>query len=376
MKILYVIGSFYPAQNGGPNNTVYWQARELVKKGIDVTVVTTMSGITKEMKVQYNINEDKEANIDGIKVIFFDYFKKTYFSYKLYYWLVKNISKYDIVNLTSYFFPLSWISACIAIAKKVDFFLAPRGELEDNALKYNFILKKIMMSFFLKKLFNKARFILVTSKQELDFSKKYFNKDMNFKIVPNYIHLDTDLDSINIKNKKNILYLGRLHQKKGIENLIKAYEKLDVDLKSVHKLIIVGTGEESYIKYLKSIVNCSDNILFLGHKDGQEKRDLYINSKIFVLPSYSENFGNVVIESLMYKTPVISSIYTPWKELEENNCGYWIDNEISILSEHISKILELKFEDYKVLSDNSYDLVNQKYNIKNNIDNFIKVLYV
>jgi len=378
VKLLYIMSSFYPAQSGGPNNTIYWQAKALVKKGIDVTVVTTMRDISEDLKDRYNIKENNLLEIDGIKIIYFHYQSKYFIPLTLYKWLNKNIKNYDLISLNSYFLPINWLSSFMSIKNKKDFFIAPRGELEDNALVYNKKLKKVMMWLFLKKLYNRSKFVLVTSQQELEFSKRFFRSDMDFKILPNYIEVNENLKNINVENKKDILYLGRIHPKKGIENLIKAYSKLDKNIKQKHKLKIAGKGQVKYLNFLKDLVkqcNEENNILFVGHKEGKGKEELYKNSKLFVLPSHSENFGNVVLESLMYKTPVIASIYTPWQELEKYKCGFWIDNTPDEIEKHIKEVINMPDFEYKELSENAFKFVNERYNIENNIDNLINTIF-
>ena len=369
MKLLYVMGSFYPTQIGGPNNTVYWQAKALTKKGVDVTVVTTMAGVTDKIQKEYNIQPNKPIKIDNIKVIFFSQNVKHYFSLSLFKWIVCNAGNYDLASLNSYFLPMSWVSAFVFILKKQKFFIAPRGELEDNALIYHHKIKKFMIFSFLKRLYSKSTFVLLTSQQELQFSKKFFKPDMEFKLLPNFIEIDKEPKKIKAKNKKNILLLSRIHPKKKVENLIKAYINLDENIKKKHKLIIAGGYSKQYYDFLISIVrqhNEESSISFVGHKDGKEKEELYKNSKIFVLPSESENFGNVVLEALMHKTPVITSIYTPWQEIEKHKCGFWIDNSPETIEKYIRKILSMKDTEYEKMSENAYKFVDRYYNIENN----------
>ena len=126
---------------------------------------------------------------------------------------------------------------------------------------------------------------MVTSQQELNFSRPFFDNDMKFEIVPNFIDLFgvKPLSDFMIDNKKGILYLGRIHPKKGIERLIEAYKNLDDELVKDNPLLIVGDGNKDYINRLKNISKfykkSTHNIFFLGHKEGLEKELLYKKSK-------------------------------------------------------------------------------------------------
>ena len=378
-RILYVLGSYFPAQQGGPNNTIHWQAKYLSKNGINVTVASFNSGLTQKNIENYKIKMNATNNIEGVKALYFDFFKNKYLSFSFYFWALKNIKKYDFVQLTSYFFPITWLSALLCTIYRIPFSISPRGELEENALKYNSSLKKYLHKYLLRFIYKRACFVMVTSQQELDFSRRFFDNEMKFEMVPNFIDLSgVKPQSVSlIDNKRGILYLGRIHPKKGIERLIEAYKNLDDDLAKDNPLLIVGDGNKDYIRRLKNISKIkkksTHNILFLGHKEGLEKELLYKKSKVFVLPSFSENFGNVVLESLSFSTPVIASKYTPWEDLIKYNCGCWVKNEVKDIQESLTFFLTLNRDVYTLYAKNSYKFVHDKYDINKNIPYLISI---
>lgn len=375
MKLLYVLGSYYPAQMGGPNNTIHWQGKYLTKSGHNVEVAALKDGITDAHMEKFSIKLNSKTDIEGVSAVYFDYLIHRLLSFRLYFWLLKNVARFDLVQLTSYFFPVSWIAALICIIKGVPFSIAPRGELEPNAMVYSSSKKKFLHKLFLKKLFNKAEFVLITSKNEQGYSKNYFRENMNFDLLPNYMDIPDSLPCPP-SDKKNILYLGRLHPKKGIENLIEAYIKLPENITAGNNLIIAGKGDETYTGMLKDMASksiCKDKIIFAGHVEGDDKTKLYSHSKIFVLPSHSENFGNVVVEALSCGTPVVASIYTPWEILNEKNAGVWTDNAPEKISKELESLLAKNTEDYSVISRNALEL-SRDYSIKDNIKN-VESLY-
>jgi glycosyltransferase involved in cell wall biosynthesis len=378
MKLLYVLGSYYPAQSGGPNNTIHWQAKSLVEKGVNVTVVSLKTGLNVENINDFDIVFNKESNVEGVNAIYFDFFKNRYLSFKLYIWLMRNITKFDFVQLTSYFFPISWLAAILCLCFRTPFSLAPRGELEENAIKFSSKRKNFLHKLFLKKVFDKASFIMVTSQQELQFVRPFFKSSMNYKLIPNYIDMSNNklLDDVDILRKRNFLYLGRIHPKKGIENLINAYISLDSSIKNSHKLNIVGSGSDVYLESLKQLVNSKGHekyVFFLGHKQGVEKSDLYKSSKVFILPSFSENFGNVVVESLSYCTPVIASNFTPWEVLIKRQCGFWITNNPNEIAQKMSDFVKMDPSEYLNYAKNSFTTVDELYNINTNVEKLILV---
>ena len=257
-SILYVLGSYFPSQQGGPNNTIHWQAKYLSKNRINVTVASFKSELTRKNIENYQIKMNVVNNVEGVKALYFDFFKNKYLSLSFYFWMLKNIKKYDFVQLTSYFFPITWFSAFLCTIYNIPFSIAPRGELEENALKYNFFLKKYLHKYLLRFIYKRACFVMVTSQQELDFSRRFFDNEIKFEMVPNFIDLSKikPLSESLIESKRGILYLGRIHPKKGIERLIEAYKNLNDNLVKDNPLLIVGDGDKNYIHKLKNILVC------------------------------------------------------------------------------------------------------------------------
>ena len=103
-----------------------------------------------------------------------------------------------------------------------------------------------------------------------------------------------------------MIFLSRIHPKKGLETLFEALSSVDFSW----RLQIVGEGEESYVSLLKNLAreySITDRIDWLGWRNGSEKFQLLADADLFVLPSQNENFANVVLESLAVGTPVILS---------------------------------------------------------------------
>jgi glycosyltransferase involved in cell wall biosynthesis len=135
-----------------------------------------------------------------------------------------------------------------------------------------------------------------------------------------------------------LLYLGRLHPIKGIENLLRAVTLLND--RSV-SLSVYGSGEDRYVESLKTlagVLRLKDSVVFQGHVIGAQKLQAFIQADVCVLPSFSENFGMVVAESLAHGVPVIASTKTPWQDLEKNRCGMWVDNSPATLAQSIEGI--------------------------------------
>ena len=137
------------------------------------------------------------------------------------------------------------------------------------------------------------------------------------------------------------MFLSRIHRKKGISNLIEVFKELNP---SNWNLNIVGSGNKKFVQNLKEITGkkfLNKKILFLGFKNNFQKIEYFKKSDIFVLPSYSENFGIVVPEALSFGLPVLTTKKTPWNNLNENNCGWSINTGKVSLKISLKKIFKI-----------------------------------
>lgn len=373
MNFLFVLGSFYPAQVGGPNNTIFSIAKSLVHSGHHVTVIALTEGLTPHLVSSFQLQINRSNRLEGVECFYFDSI------ISIARWLYSNLGKHDMLCLTSVFFPLTWLAAIVARYRRVPFNLAPRGELMPNALKYKFFKKMLIWRLVLKRLYTASHFVIATSLTEKACVQNFFPTN-DVRVLPNFIDLRSsqNLSELQPKDKNGILYLGRLHPIKAIDRLIAAYSLLPKRITEQHPLILAGEGQESYVSHLRSLAARSaykNFIHFIGHTEGDAKVHAYRKAKLFVLPSHSENFGNVVIESLAYSTPVVASKQTPWSELSENNCGAWIDNEPEAMALAILQILDMDSNSYSEMVSAAARL-GREYSIQQNAGLIEKTLSV
>jgi glycosyltransferase involved in cell wall biosynthesis len=375
MKILFPTRIFYPSQTGGPANSIYFLAKSLVKNGIKVYVLATTLGI-KDLS---SIELDKWIKLDGINV---------YYSNKYFHNLIPknlfniNIPEIDIIHFSSFFDPFNIYYMLLSRKRNLNNIFSPRGELQPSALSIKSSKKRLFMNnFFIKKIMKKASFH-VTSESEMLETKNYLKKIKSFenKIfnIPNIMEFN-EIESVKYENRydfKYILYLGRISRIKNIELLIDVYDNLNID-KNI-KLIIAGDVNDDF-KYYEELKNkvikkkLDENIIFTQERiEGEEKSSLYYNAELFILPSKSENFGMVVLESLIKGTPVVATKGTPWESLNNNNCGYWVEMELNSLKNAI--------ENYFLLSDDDKNdmkkrciILAKEFSSEKLIDKYIKM---
>lgn len=359
MKILIPIGSFYPAQIGGPSNTLFWLSKALAKN-YKIKVITTSKGIYKE-----NFTFDSWVKLENFTVIYHRY-RIWQLPFKMILTTYKEVKQSDIIILSSFFYIPSILTSVFAIIHNKEVLISPRGELSVSALKYKPFSKKLRLLMSKIILRNRITFHSTSQQETIDIRKK-FPKHKILEI-PNLMELP---EKENSENKMIFLFLGRIHSIKAIENIIEALSINEKFKNSDFNFLIAGKEAESgYTSKLISLINeynLNNRIEFIGMVNGKKKHKLLSQSKFLFLMSHSENFGNVVIESLSQGTPVVASKGTPWKILEEYNAGYWIDNNPIVISNLIDKLLDLNTSDYLQMRINAYNLVYEKFDINKNV---------
>lgn len=186
------------------------------------------------------------------------------------------------------------------------------------------------MNLYQRRDLNYADLLMATSEEEY-ISLRKFGLKQPMAIVANGV----DLDLVDPKGswsdavaaeQRTILFLSRIHPVKGLDNLIRAWAKVERD---DWRLTIAGpVVDQEHFDSLKGLIERLDvgrSVTFQGELTGGAKSDAYRAAELFVLPSFTENFGVVVAEALAHGVPVITTKGTPWSSLLEHRCGWQVD---------------------------------------------------
>ena len=263
----------------------------------------------------------------------------------------------------------------VARKRNIPYIITPRGMLEPWSMRQKYLKKKIAFLLYQKYDLMKADCIHVTASSEAESVRKLGFKNP-IAVVPNGIYIPKFSGNKTKSKFKKALFLSRIHPKKGIEILIKAWSRLNVQLKKNWTLEIVGDGNQEYILFLKKKISefgLSNNIKILDPIYGKEKLQLYINADLFILPTHSENFGIVVAEALACKTPVITTKGAPWNDLIKYNCGKWIDLSIDNLVAAMNYMMSKDSEELLKMGNNGRNLIINKYSISSTANKILEV---
>jgi glycosyltransferase involved in cell wall biosynthesis len=166
------------------------------------------------------------------------------------------------------------------------------------------------------------------------------------------------------KQPKKALFLSRIHPKKGLLNLVTAWSQIRPD---DWQLAIVGPDEGGHLAEVQRLVSecgLQDKVIFLGEAVGEEKLQRYAEADLFVLPTFSENFGAVIGEALSCCVPVITTRAAPWEALQKFRCGWWIEVGVEPLVAALKSAFNLPLEDLRAMGLRGRRFVEEEHSWK------------
>ena len=388
IKILRIIPTIDPIF-GGPSKTIIDSSFMLIKKGFEVDILTgEQKGSLKKshLKKNYMFKSNKIKIINKGKHMLGDYC----FNLKQFTWLKKNRNKYDL-TIVHGLWQFSTLMARFLLKKK--YFVFIHGQLDPwfNENFFKRLKKQIYWFFFEKKNLLNSKSILVTSQGEkLSLSKTFVNTDGIKKKVIRYGIFKPKINKKKIlnefyrkfpklKNKNFYLFLGRFHEKKGCDILIKSIKKIE---KKFNGMILfagpqTGSEYENKIKKLSIKYNLNKKIIFSDMLIEEKKWGAILASKAMVLSSHGENFGVSLVESMCLGRPVLTTNKVNIsKEILYDKAGYISNDNVKDFANILMKFSKLKNSDLKILSNNALKCFAKNFDLskdKNSLNNLLKM---
>jgi len=357
-KILHVITSIDPSKGGTSASVLAILLLQLPSISQDLFYL-------EESKIDDNLNK-VSSNIHFITLK--DIFKKEFWT---------RLCSYDFIHFHGIWqFKLN-ILMFFAALLKLQYIVSFHGMLEPWSLKQKKNRKRLAWFVYQKYLISKSYCYHVTSNMEL-FNIRKFGVTGSAVIIPNILLDEFAVlkESMHRDDRIKFVFISRIHPKKGLDNFLLALRNLEPQIQQRIQLEIIGDGNLEYLQELNSKTHeyrLHNVVTFLGPKYGIEKFKLLSNADVFILPSFSENFGIVVIEALLSGVPVLTSIHTPWSILEAEGCGWCVDNSVECLHNTISTIMRL---DRKILAEMGHKgklLYNKKYSRDKVISEYLEL---
>lgn len=225
---------------------------------------------------------------------------------------------------------------------------SPRGVFSTWAMQHGSPMKRIFWPILQRPALNATTCFHATAESEYeDIRRLSFRQPV--AIIPN----GTDIPELiprQVSESRTLLFLGRIHPKKGLDMLLPAWGAVQ-DRFPDWQLKIVGSdsvyyGESGYLNEMRALVSRLklNRVEFAGELRGMKKIQAYRDADLFVLPTYSENFGLTVAEALAAGTPSVVSKGAPWDDLDKNGCGWWIDVGLDPLVACLEEAMALSSE--------------------------------
>lgn len=345
MRILQVIPVFY-ARSGGPVKVVRSLSKELAKEH-QVTVYTT-SALDSKHDFQ---KSPKSVELDGFRIKYFPrmpIFTDFNISPTMAKAVQRNLQKYDIVHLHSWRQFQDMIIHHYANKYKVPYLINTHGSLRRIIAKRR--LKWLYDMLFGYRVLRDASKVIASNRMEAEEQKCWGVPNEKIEILPNGIDLSEYSDlppresfrkefSMN-KNEQIVLYVGRIHESKGLELLVKSFAIISKELDNV-RLVIVGPddGYKSYLIRLMSNLKILEKSLFTGFVSRKLKLAALVDGDVFVTPKF-HSFPIAFLEACYIGCPIV----TTTKELDwiHDNIGYVTKNSHVAFASAIIKILSEK----------------------------------
>jgi glycosyltransferase involved in cell wall biosynthesis len=306
MKLLHIVPSYLPAvRYGGPIQSVHGLCAALAARGHAVEVFTTNVDGKGESDVPLGVPVER----DGVKVWYFPVpaLRRLYWSPALGAALRERARGFDLVHTHSVFLWPTWAAARAARARGVPYVVSPRGMLVDALIrKKNPYAKRAWIALAERRNLAGAALVHFTSRLEAKEAAYLSLPVRRSCVIPNGLGAESFArarDGAPGPRDAFLLFLGRISWKKGLDRLIAALARIP-DC----RLVIAGDDDENLRPGLEAqaaAAGVGDRVAFVGPAYGEQKAALLRRSLLTVLPSYSENFGNVVLESLAAGCPVV-----------------------------------------------------------------------
>lgn len=353
MKVLHVIDTI-SRTSGGPARSCQGLVSALCAAGVDALLLSLKSG--------------EKPWLNGVEKYFNGVTVEEL--------LLKE--RPDLVHIHNIWRPELHRSAVACRRLGLPYVISPRGCLEPWALRHKWLKKRVARWLYQDRDLKRAAALHATAESEAEQFRKLGFKNPII-VSPNGVNVPIawERGTVNeIPEKRRVLFVSRMHPKKGVLELVEAWGKVFSSAEQRFNdagneqwccelvYTLNDDCERDYEDRVKTRVRelrLDGQFVFTGALDDNAKWEAYARADVFVLPTYSENFGIVVAEALWAGIPVITTKGTPWSELESSGCGWWIDVGVEPLAKALREAMSRNGNERREMGLRGHKLAAEKY---------------
>jgi len=224
---------------------------------------------------------------------------------------------------------------------------SPRGSLARWAMEYRRWRKRLMWPVFQRGILADSDLFHATGEQEIADIRRYgFRQPI--ALIANGVEMPDlpDASAPARSTPRRLLFLARIHPIKGLDNLLDAWSELQGRHPGWELAVAGPLAPDAKYDLPREVARRGlERIEILGPVFGEDKSAAYRDAELYVLPSFTENFGLTIAEALAHGTPVVTTRTTPWPMLEEQNAGWWIELGVRPLVQCLDVALALPAEE-------------------------------
>lgn len=345
MRVLHVTPSL-EATWGGPAQVVAGLSSALARRGVEVTVVSTLPpGVGYSELVPVDPRVEVHTFLRGS-------FSKVWNAYSrpLARFIKSEIPNYDLVHIHELWHYPQFVVSRTARKSSVPTVVSPHGCLAPRALANDRLLKLIYTRLVQRPILQHADMVVAITLEEADQVRSY-GVTARTRVIPLGVDPVAANDTGTTRDRLhqgpgragqfNVLYLGRVVPNKGVDLLIRSLAELK-DKRPEVRLVLAGPCADSYQKSLMDLatkLGVDDRTSFVGFVTGPDKAATYANADLFVLPSYSEGFSVAVLEAMAQGLPVVLTHQCNFPEAAIEGAGLQIEPNIQQLSAAIEELM-------------------------------------
>jgi glycosyltransferase involved in cell wall biosynthesis len=355
---------------GGPSRSVSQLCNALCQQGSSIGIVTAVDPHDPIVPLNARIRLTK---LEGRGTSFLDRLRAADFRAALN--AVHQEIPISVIHQHGIWLRSSHAVISFAYSNKRPLVVAPRGMLEPWAINNSKWKKGLAWALYQKRDLERATAFHATALSEAESIRRLGFKQP-IAVIPNGVELPEIVDgrwsmedgeselrysNSNLPGPRTALFLSRINPKKGLPMLLDAWKKLAPE---DWRLVIAGNDDSNHLSVLERKIaelGLSDQVEVVGPLFGDDKEQAFLNANLFVLPSYSENFGIVVAEALSYQLPVLTTTGCPWKELQTERCGWWVDPTPAGIEAGLKAALKSSDSERREMGIRGRELVKRHY---------------